>query len=99
MATTMPFEDVTTKYYKYTEPSAPHPPSSRYQLDAFEYRGFLLARVSSEFTHWKITALEGGSPPRILQGTFTTKTRAMAHVDDFWLQEEKNKAAAREGKE
>lgn len=79
-----------TRYYKEREYSAPYkPPSS--ELFAIEYKGFLVTKDSSEYLLWGIKTLEGGKPPIPLRSSFTTKDKAMIHIDTFWLTEENKK--------
>lgn len=90
----MPSDNLAS-YYKYVAPVSPQYPPSSFQLEAFEYRGFLIKRVDNpDHLHWQIRTKENGLPPLELRSSFTGKQRAMACLDDWWKREDKLKELA-----
>ena len=83
-----------SRYYKTVESQAtskPIPFGS--ELIAEEYRGFLISRANSEYLLYGIETKEGTLPPLDLRGSFTTKSKAQAHVDYWWEKEHEKETA------
>ena len=88
-----------TTYYKYVEPITATPRDwFGYQLYAFEYRNFLVARTDHEYLLWSIRTKDDGNPPIRLRGHFTSQERAKAAIDQFYREEEAAQTAADEKK-
>jgi hypothetical protein len=87
----------TVNYYKTIEHAAPYLPSNieRY---GFDYKGFKISKINSEYMLWSISTLENALAPPSLRSSFTTADKARAQVDAFWeaekAREEANKTNA-----
>jgi len=72
------------KYFKTVENQASSKPVPfGAELVAEEYRGFLISRAGTDYLLYAIETKEGGVPPLDLRGSFTTKSKAQAHID-YW---------------
>jgi hypothetical protein len=78
---------MTDVIYRPNDRTAPPPPN--YKMYAIEYRGFLIARETSEYVLYSIKTIDDGKPPPSLRGSFTLISKASAAIDNF-LQEEHN---------
>jgi hypothetical protein len=83
-------------YYRYIEPPVGNAkPPSNYQREAYDYAGFIIARVENpDYLHYRILTSDWGLPPLELRSSFTDKLRAEKHLTDWWDRENKKKEAA-----
>jgi len=85
---------VPDQYYKFKQ-IVPDIPNNA-ELYGFEHRGFLVARENAEFILWQVLNLDNSKPVIPLQGSFTTKTKAMETIDGFLSAEARNQVASKQ---